>query len=140
MKTIVIKICAFALILALALGITACDVQLNSYSAKMLVRSSSGGTYKMKFESFKGRVSQSVKNPRDADGAFICTASLDEGEITVSYTTPLTRESQPLFTLKGGESIEGERLGYLTNGERARITVESDSGAKGGKIEITIVR
>ena len=140
MKTIIVKICVFVLILTLALGMSACSGYADSYRATLLIRSSLGGSCEIRFDTLDGRVSQRISNPSDSDGAFLCTATLEEGEISVTYMTPTSHERQPLFTLKGGESIEDERLGYLTNGERARIIVETVGGkAARGRVEISIV-
>ena len=88
----------------------------------------------------RGRVVTKMIHTGDQDGAFVCTASLDEGEIRVYYLTALSDAEQPLFTLKGGESIYGERLGYLTNGEDPHLVVETVGGsAKGARITVDIV-
>ena len=66
--------------------------------------------------------------------------SLDEGEVSVYYMTALSDVEQPLFSLEGGESIEGERRGYLTNGEDPQVVIEAgEGGARGCKINIEIV-
>lgn len=141
MKTIVVKICALALVLSLALALVSCSGMTSSYSATMLIRSSVGGSYTVKFDSLRGRLVQKLSNADDQDGALLCTASLEEGELSVYYVTSASDAKQPLFSLKGGESITAERLGYLTNGEDPRIVIETaEGGARGGEIKIEITR
>ena len=140
MKRIVVKICAVLLLASLALTLVACSGVVSSYSATMLVRSSGNDFYRVSFGSMRGRLAKKVTHTGDQDGTFLVTASLDEGEVRVYYMTALSDVEQPLFSLEGGESIEGERRGYLTNGEDPQVVIETgEGGARGCKINIEIV-
>ena len=133
---------ALALVLALSFALVGCDVvaSLGGYSATMLVRSGGSDKLSISFSSMKGRLTEQISHSGNQDGAFICTASLEEGEVSVYYKTALSDVEQPLFSLGAGESIEGERLGYLTNGEDARIIIYAgESGARGFKMKLEIV-
>lgn len=142
MKALVVKTIALALVLALSFALVGCDIlaSLNSNVATMLVRSSAANTVSISFGSLRGHLSESINNTTEQDGCFLCTASLEEGSVSVYYKTALSDVEQPLFSLGAGESIDAERLGYLTNGEDARIIIYAgESGARGFKMKLEIV-
>lgn len=74
MKTIVVKIAAFLVILATILSLSACDgAHASSYSATMMVRSSSGDSCSVRFGTFEGRLVFKIRAPkgRDSDISYI---------------------------------------------------------------------
>ena len=142
MKALVVKIAALALVLALSFALVGCDfaASLGGYSATMLVRSGGSDKLSISFSSMKGRLSEQIRHSGNQDGAFLCTASLEEGEVSVYYKTALSDNEELLFMLSAGESIDAERLGYLTNGEDAKIIVDAgETTARGFKMKLEIV-
>lgn len=74
MKTIVVKIAVFLVILATILSLSACDgARVSSYSATMMVRSSSGDSCSVRFGTFEGRLVFKIRAPkgRDSDISYI---------------------------------------------------------------------
>ena len=142
MKALVVKIAALTLVLALSFALVGCDfaASLGGYSATMLVRSGGSDKLSISFSSMKGRLSEQISHSGNQDGAFLCTASLEEGEVSVYYKTALSDTEELLFMLSSGESIDAERLGYLTNGEDAKIIVDAgETTARGFKMKLEIV-
>ena len=138
MKTIIVKILSFILVLSLCFAICSCGA--NSYSAFMLVRSSTANKFDLSFESLSGSLSQKLSNSFTQDTSMSVEATLREGEMEIYYT-PSTYDGELLLCkLSGGETESLSSVGYLTNGESVRITVRVPDGvrASGGKVTVTI--
>lgn len=137
MKTTIVKIIAFALVFMLCFSLFSCS--MNSYTAFMLVRTSTANELNVSFASLSGALSQKLSNSYTQDTSITVEASLDEGEIEIYYT-PGTYDGELLLCkASAGDSISVS-AGYLTNGESARIILRVPEGvtAKGGKIRVTI--
>ena len=68
MKTIIVKIAAFLVILATILSLSACDgAHVSSYSATMMVRSSTGERCSVRFGTFEGRLVFKLRVPKGKD-------------------------------------------------------------------------
>lgn len=138
MKTIIVKIASLILILSLCFSLYSCGV--NSYSAFMLVRTSTANEFNVSFESLSGSLSQKLSNSYTQDTTMSVEATLAEGEMEIYYS-PATYEGElPLYKLSGGESVSLPAMGYLTNGESAKIYIRIPEGmsAKGGRVTVTI--
>lgn len=91
MKALVVKIAAFLVILATIFSLSACDgAHVSSYSATMMVRSSTGERCSVRFGSFEGRLVFKLRVPKGQDSDISYEASLEEGEINVYYESTST--------------------------------------------------
>ena len=138
MKTLVVKIVAFTLVLALCIGFVGCDtIVLNSYAATMFIRNETRKGVSYSFASFNGKYRTDIHADSGRDTDICYSASLDEGEISVYFECATSAGKTLLFTLKGGESIE-DRGWYVGAGMKVRIYLETPEGvsAKGGKIKV----
>jgi hypothetical protein len=106
------------------------------YSALMLVRSNIGGKVEVRFSSLEGRLAENFRKSEAGEGALSYTASLAEGELSVSYDGG-DGKLLPLFSLKGGESVSAVG-GYIEGrrGARISIVIETNGKCKDGRLEI----
>lgn len=134
MKNTLKRFICFLLSACVLLSLTSCYV--SRYSALMLVRSNAGGKVEIRFSTLDGRLAETFRKKEDGEGALSYTASLEEGELSVSYDTG-DGKLLPLFSLKGGESVCAEG-GYVEarKGARISIVIETKGKCKEGKIEI----
>ena len=124
-----IFVCIFALFFT-----TSCHA--DSYSATMLVRSGIGGTLSVRFGTLNGYLYESFRKDADGEGTLSYTASLGEGNLSVSYEGA-DGEFYPLFSLEGGENVS-DIGGYAEGrkGARIRLLIETDGKCKDGRLEI----
>ena len=130
-----LKRCACLLLCVCGLlSLASCYV--SRYSAFMLVRSNVGGKAEIHFSTLDGRLAETFRKREEGEGALSYTASLEEGELSVSYDAG-DGKLLPLFSLKGGESVSAEG-GYVEarKGARISIVIETKGKCKEGKIEI----
>ena len=137
MKTIIVKILAFALIFMLCFSLVSCE--LNSYMAFMLVRTSTANEFNVSFASLSGSIMERLSNSYTQDTAMTIEASLEGGEIEIYYTPGSYEGEMLLYKISAGESVSVS-CGYLTNGESVKIILRVPEGitAKGGKIRVSI--
>ena len=124
-----IFVCIFALFFT-----TSCHV--DSYSATMLARRNVGGTLSVRFGTLNGYLYESFRKDADGEGALSYTASLGEGNLSVSYEGA-DGEFYPLFSLEGGETVSD--IGGCAEGRkgaRIRLRIETDGKCKDGRLEI----
>lgn len=142
-KSLVVKIAAFVLVLALSLLFAGCDIidigLASSYRATMLVRSATGRSWSVSFGSLSGSLRETLRADKGADTDIIYSASLDEGELSVYYECAVSAGKAPLFTIRGGESLEG-RGGYVGAGMSVKLSIETPDGvtARGGKLSVSL--
>ena len=137
MKNILKRIFCTLLCACVLLSLFSCGTRyVSRYSAMMLVRSNAGGKVEVRFSTLDGRLAESFRKKEAGEGALSYTASLEEGELSVSYDAG-DGKLLPLFSLKGGESIS-DVGGYIEGREGARISIVIDTNGKckEGKIEI----
>lgn len=119
--------------LILIFSITACENYVNSYSAIGLIRYNTKDHCGVDFMSFKGKCVFKIKKADGGEGDIHYTASLEEGDVTVYYDVYGTKEE--LFSIKGGESVDG-RGGYVDSNKSVTVIVEATEKAKEGKVRI----
>jgi hypothetical protein len=102
----------------------------------MLVRSNIGGKAEVRFSSLNGRLAENFRKSEAGEGTLSYTASLAEGELSVSYDGG-DGKLLPLFSLKGGESVSAVG-GYIEGrrGARISIVIETNGKCKDGRLEI----
>jgi hypothetical protein len=122
-------VCIFTALL-LTLTLFSCDA--NSYVATGMVRSSWGGEASLKFLSFKGKQSFTLRAEPD-ESRLEYEASLTEGEIAVYYI--LDGEEKVLFTLKGGERVDSS---FNYGGGDIRVRVVASDTCRGGSLEFEL--
>lgn len=143
MKSLVVKITAFVLVLTLLLLFAGCDVidigSVSSYRATMLVRGATGKSWNVSFGSFTGRLKETLRADKGADTDIVYSASLDEGELSVYYECAVSTDKALLFTIRGGESLEGCG-GYVGAGMSVKLFIETPDGvtARGGKLSVSL--
>jgi uncharacterized protein (AIM24 family) len=106
----------------------------------MLVRTATANEFNVSFESLSGSLMQKLSNSYTQDTSMSIEATISEGEMEIYYS-PATYEGElPLCKLKDGESVSLPSMGYLTNGESAKIYIRIPDGvrAKGGRVTVTI--
>jgi len=125
---------AILLVLLMALGLAGCGYA-SAYRAIGLVTIHNRSTYSVSFYDLKGTASETLRcASEDHAEELYYTASLEEGEVNVYYDA--YGEKVLLFTIKGGETLEGHG-GTVTGSNRVHIVIETVGSAKNGKIRIS---
>ena len=125
---------AIVLFLTVMLTLIACDVgYASSYRAIALVQSNGRTSYRISFYELTGTATATIRRTEAGEGELYYSASLEAGEVNVYYDANGVKEL--LFTVKGGETVEG-RGGYVEEGRRIYIIVETVGEAKNGSIRI----
>jgi hypothetical protein len=134
MKNIWKRFAAVLLSVCVLLSLFSCYA--SRYSALMLVRSNIGGKVEVRFSSLNGWLAENFRKSEEGEGALSYTASLAEGELSVSYDGG-DGKLLPLFSLKGGESVSAVG-GYIEGrrGARISIVIETNGKCKDGRLEI----
>lgn len=138
MKTIIVKVLAFAAVLALCLAVCSCE--LNSYSAFMMTRLKTSDKLEVTFASLSGRISETLSNSQTQDTTLSVEASIESGELEIYYTPGSYYDKLLLCKLHGEDSVSLSGVGYLTNGESVKITllVPDGASAEGGRVLVTV--
>ena len=125
---------AFILMFALIL-LCACDGNISSYSATLLITTSNGDSASMQFHTFRGTRSFKLKTSDVGDRAIDFKASLAEGEMNVYIS--VDGEKELLVTVKGGESYnEAIALDEKYNNEKTiSIILESEDKSVDGSFK-----
>ncbi len=118
----------------LLISILLCAVSCSSYTAIGLVKSSGVDRAYAKWQTLNGIITLDTYLTGASEGELAYTASLDEGEVNVYYETALLGKSL-LFTVKGGEEISSSG-GYVEDGQKIRIIIETVGTTRRGKIEV----
>ncbi len=115
-------------------ALCSCTTYKSDYDAVKMTTSSGGDHCKASFSSLEGTLVLNAKMQNGAaEGEIHYKASLDEGELYVYYDAFGTKEL--LFSLKGGETIDAHG-GYVENGQKVTIIIETVGAAKNGEIYI----
>ncbi len=134
MKKIIISVISIILCMSL---FSSCS--FSSYSAVMMLKTENSNGFELSFGSLSGELYEDVKNRTGRDSAFLCKAELGEGELTVYYKDRYSDVKSKLFTVKGGEVIDGE-FGYIGQGNSGRIYIEANGKCKDGMISVEIIK
>ncbi len=103
---------------------------VSSYKALLLIRENHGNTGNLRFSEFEGTYVFKLKKQNPGEGAISYKASIEEGNVKVSYIA-FTDDEINLFSITSGESLEGSG-GYIEKGYRVHIIIRSDGKVKNG--------
>ncbi len=131
------KTVKFIIAIALLLCLVSCSGFSSSYKAVMLVKSERDNACSATWSSLDGTLVLNTVKKSSGEGSIHFTASLEEGKMTVYYYIKGDSKElkQKLFELSGGETID-DRRGYVENGNKVQIIIETDGKIKGGEIAV----
>ncbi len=125
---------AVALLVLVAVGLTACGAPYTShYTASAMVQSHDSDSTKVSFWTVKGTMVYTLKIKED-DGEISYEAQLESGKMTVYYDCDGTKTEW--FTLKGGDSVSAS-LTDLSEG-KGYIIIETDGKCENGKLSFEV--
>lgn len=123
-------LCALVSLLML-LSFASCGYA-SAYRAIGLVTMHNRSTYSVSFYDLKGTMCETLRVTAEESGCELYySATLEEGEVNVYYD--VDGEKELLFSVKGGETVEGCG-GYVESGRRIYIVIETVGSAKNGSV------
>ena len=102
----------------------------SSYKALVMISENHANTGSIRFSEFEGTYVFKLNKQNPGEGAISYTASIEEGNVKVTYIA-FTDEELNLFSITSGESLEGSG-GYIEKGYRVHIIIRSDGKVKNG--------
>ncbi len=119
-------------------ALVSCGKYAGSFTTTQMSRTQRDDHCELKFASLSGRmVLQSKKTQDGNEGAIRYYGKLKSGEINVYYDTGRMPEKQPLFHLTAGKPLKASG-GYIEQGERVYIIIETVGKVTGGEIRIDL--
>ncbi len=127
---------AAALALLLTLCLAGCGGYSSHYKTVGCVRTNTEEHVSLSFYEFEGTIVFKMKLKNQSEAALKYAASLEEGEMAVSYDYAGLK--QPLLTVRGGESLE-ETGGYAETGT-VYVILESTGKCVNGSFDFTFTQ
>ena len=107
----------------------------SAYRAIGLITMHNRSTYSVSFYNLKGTMCETLRlTTEESGGELYYSATLEEGEVNVYYD--VDGEKELLFTVKGGETVDGHG-GHIESGRRIYIMIETVGSAKNGTIRVS---
>ncbi len=116
-----------------SLLLCSCD----KYKTVACIQTNNINEYSIRFGTFEGTKSTSIKNGLTGDGTIQYTASLEEGIMNVYYEA--NGEEVLLFTIEGNQSVS-EKGGYITGKGNVKIIMKTTEPCKDGDFNFKLVQ